>query len=94
MELLFGETGLGYSLGRVHINSCDFSVESYTFDDVDGDFELDEFDVGVHHDAASGMIEMALRATSVLKQAWGDENDSDSTDGISYVRFSLVHLPG
>ena len=29
--------GHGYTLGRVPINSCDFSPASYTFDDVDGD---------------------------------------------------------
>ena len=27
----------GYVLGRTHINSCDFSLDSYTFDDHDGD---------------------------------------------------------
>jgi glucosylceramidase len=73
MELLFGETGLGYSLGRVHINSCDFSVESYSFDDVDGDFKLHAFDTGVNHDVRSGMVDMALRATAVFRQGWGNE---------------------
>jgi glucosylceramidase len=34
------EGGLGYTLGRVPINSCDFSVESYTFDDVEGDVRM------------------------------------------------------
>ena len=29
VELYFGVTGIGYTLGRVHINSCDFSVDSY-----------------------------------------------------------------
>ena len=83
MELLFGETGLGYRLGRVHINSCDFSLKSYSFDETDGDFHLKDFDVGVHHDAATGMVDMALRATSVLKAAWGQQESSDpnSEDG-------------
>ena len=27
----------GYTLGRTHINSCDFSISSYSFDDHDGD---------------------------------------------------------
>ena len=27
----------GYVLGRTHINSCDFSIGSYSFDDTDGD---------------------------------------------------------
>lgn len=70
MELLFGRSGLGYSIGRVHINSCDFSVKSYSFDETEDDFDLKDFDVGVQHDARSGMIDMALRATSLHREAW------------------------
>jgi len=36
--------GIGYSLGRTHINSCDFSSESYTYVK-DGDTELSSFDI-------------------------------------------------
>jgi glucosylceramidase len=46
-----GEEGIGYTLGRVHINSCDFSVNSYSFDDVPEDFELQYFDDELGHDA-------------------------------------------
>ena len=70
MELLFGQSGLGYSIGRVPINSCDFSVQSYSFDETDHDFTLSQFDMGVHHDVESGMVDMALRATSVFQHAW------------------------
>mmetsp|Transcript_12085 Transcript_12085/g.33429 ORF Transcript_12085/g.33429 Transcript_12085/m.33429 type:complete len:863 (+) Transcript_12085:200-2788(+) len=80
LELLFGKSGLGYSIGRVHMNSCDFSVKSYSFDEVDGDFDLKHFDIGVHHDVESGMVEMAKRATSTCKEAWGS---SDGEDGES-----------
>ena len=80
IELLFGATGLGYALGRVHINSCDFSVKSYSFDDVNGDFELEHFDMGVHHDVQSGMVDMALRASSVLKQAWSSSNEEEDDE--------------
>jgi len=38
------DTGLGYSLGRVHIHSCDFALENYTYVD-DGDEELETFDI-------------------------------------------------
>ena len=80
MDLLFGKSGLGYSIGRIHINSCDFSVASYSFDDVDGDFDLEEFDMDVKHDVQSGMVDMALRATSIAKAAWGDSaDDADDT---------------
>lgn len=38
------QEGIGYSLGRTHINSCDFSSESYTYV-VDGDVALKSFSV-------------------------------------------------
>ena len=77
MELLYGKSGLGYSLGRVHINSCDFSVEPNTFDDTDGDFELKDFDIRVHHDVKVGMVDMMLRGTSVFREAWSSEDGVD-----------------
>src|SRR5271154_2958882 len=36
--------GIGYTLGRTHINSCDFSSESYTYVK-DGDTQLNSFDI-------------------------------------------------
>lgn len=38
------QNGIGYSLGRTHINSCDFSSENYTYVK-DGDKELSSFNV-------------------------------------------------
>jgi glucosylceramidase len=38
------QNGIGYSLGRTHIHSCDFSSESYTYVK-DGDKELNSFDI-------------------------------------------------
>lgn len=40
LEAYFGENGIGYSVGRIHINSCDFSLSSYSFDDIEGDYEV------------------------------------------------------
>lgn len=37
--------GLGYNLCRTHINSCDFSLGNYSYDDVDGDVELRHFTI-------------------------------------------------
>ena len=39
------EEGLGYSLGRTHIHSCDFSSESYAYSEVNGDKELSRFTI-------------------------------------------------
>jgi hypothetical protein len=81
MELFFGKSGLGYSVGRVHINSCDFSVSSYSFDETDGDFELKHFDVNVTHDAQpDGMIDMVLKATAVFREAWGPTTTTITSD--------------
>jgi len=79
MELLFGKTGIGYSIGRVPLNSCDFSVESYSFDEVNDDFDLKHFDTNVTHDAQKdGMIDMILRATSVFNEAWKDTQETNT----------------
>ena len=45
------EKGIGYSLGRTTIHSCDFSSESYTYDDVAGDVALSH--VSIAHDRAA-----------------------------------------
>jgi glucosylceramidase len=52
LELYFGRSGLKYTMGRIHINSCDFSPESYSFDEVKGDYDLRYFDREVTHDEA------------------------------------------
>lgn len=39
------ETGIGYSLCRIPINSCDFSSASHSYDEVDGDVELKHFSI-------------------------------------------------
>ena len=60
--------GHGYTLGRVPINSCDFSPASYTFDDVAGDTELKHFDNDVKHDVDVGMIPMIQKAQEKVKE--------------------------
>lgn len=51
LDLCFSTvSGLGYTLGRIHINSCDFSSQSYSFDDVKDDYDLQYFDHNVTHD--------------------------------------------
>jgi hypothetical protein len=52
IDLYFGFGGIGLSLGRIHINSCDFSLSSYSFDELKDDFELQFFDIEVTHDNA------------------------------------------
>ena len=40
LEAYYGPTGHRYTLGRVPINSCDFSLDSYNYDDVPDDCSL------------------------------------------------------
>mmetsp|Transcript_102891 Transcript_102891/g.276405 ORF Transcript_102891/g.276405 Transcript_102891/m.276405 type:complete len:507 (-) Transcript_102891:160-1680(-) len=72
LDLYFGPYGIGYTLGRVHMNSCDFSPKSYSFDDVDGDFSLAHFDNGVSHDTEV-MIPLILAAQDKVREANGAE---------------------
>ena len=73
MELLFGRSGLGYTLGRVHMNSCDFCIKSYDFDSQDQDFLLNSFDMSVKHDVDSGMIDMMYTANEYVMKAWPND---------------------
>ncbi len=39
------DKGIGYTLCRTHINSCDFSLGNYAYNEVPGDMELKHFDI-------------------------------------------------
>lgn len=52
LDAYFGPSGIEYSVGRIPMGSCDFSVEQYSFDDVPGDYNLTHFDDGVEKDTA------------------------------------------
>jgi glucosylceramidase len=41
--LLQETLGIGYTIGRTPIGSCDFSTHVYSYDDVSGDFALENF---------------------------------------------------
>ncbi|CAM9603532.1 unnamed protein product, partial [Discosporangium mesarthrocarpum] len=44
MDAYFGPSGIEYTMGRIPMGSCDFSVEQYSFDDHSGDYKLKDFD--------------------------------------------------
>lgn len=44
IEAYFGETGLRYNIGRIHMNSCDFALGNYTYVK-EGDDKLETFDI-------------------------------------------------
>jgi len=75
--------GIGYSLGRTHIHSCDFSSDSYTYVQ-DGDTNLDTFNIS--HDlkyrvpfikaalATAGKDHLTLFASPWSPPAWMKDN--------------------
>jgi O-glycosyl hydrolase len=67
IDTYFGDQGIGLTMGRIHINSCDFSPMSYTFDDVADDYELKHFDMGVAHDQET-MIPFVKRAKAAIER--------------------------
>lgn len=62
------EGGNGYTLGRVPMGSTDFSPQSYNFDNVSGDTNLENFNIW--HDEESGMLPM-IRAAQDLVEGRG-----------------------
>jgi glucosylceramidase len=67
VEAYYGNKGNKYTIGRIHMNSCDFSPKSYSFDDVADDFDLIHFDSKVSHDNLT-MIPFAQRAAKKAAQ--------------------------
>jgi len=55
------QDGIGYSLGRTHINSCDFSSGSYTYVK-DGDAKLESFDISHDKTYRMPLIKKAIEA--------------------------------
>jgi glucosylceramidase len=51
--------GLGYTLCRTHINSCDFSLGNYAYNEVPDDFALEQFDISRDQQALIPMIQRA-----------------------------------
>jgi len=78
------QKGIGYTLGRTHIHSCDFSSESYTYVK-DGDKQLDSFNIS--HDlkyrvpftkevlASAGKDHFTLFASPWSPPAWMKDNN-------------------
>lgn len=67
------EKGLGYSIGRVHIHSCDFALENYTYVE-DYDTELKSFDISRDRKWIIPLIKDAMKTRgediSLLASPW------------------------
>jgi glucosylceramidase len=76
IDLYFGDSGIGYSMGRVHINSCDFGLGTYSYDDVENDYKLEFFEYEVLHDRKwlipfiKTALEASKRPIKILASPW------------------------
>lgn len=61
------DEGLGYSFCRTHINSCDFSLENYTYDDIPGDTDLTHFTIERDKKTLIPMIKRAMEYVPEMK---------------------------
>lgn len=60
LDAYFGPKGAEYTVGRIPMGSCDFSVDQYSFDDVPGDYNLTHFDTGVTKDTVQRVSHIPL----------------------------------
>lgn len=62
IKAYYSEEGLNYNLGRVHINSCDFSLNNYTYVK-ENDEDLSTFDISVENKYVIPMIKKAYEVS-------------------------------
>ena len=69
LDMYFSDSGLKYNMARLPIGSCDFSLENYNYDSVDGDVNLTHF--SIDHDKQN-IIPFIKKANST-RQKWTNE---------------------
>ena len=62
IERVFGKTGVGLSIGRIHCGSSDYSRRFYTYDDVVGDTKLEHFSIDPDRAEVIPVIREAMKA--------------------------------
>lgn len=74
LEAYFSEKGANYSLTRTHINSCDFSLYQYAYNNVPGDVELKTFDISEDQKALIPIIKEAQKISKngfkIISSPW------------------------
>lgn len=61
IDMYFSTSGLQYSMGRLPIGSCDFSVSPYVYDNVTGDAKLEQFSIDHDRDKIIPLIKRAIQ---------------------------------
>ena len=67
LEDLFTPEGMGLTMARMPVGANDFSVDFYSYDDVDGDFALDRFSIDRDREALLPFIRAARAVNPALK---------------------------
>lgn len=90
LDAYFGPTGIEYSVGRIPMGSCDFSVEQYSFDDVPGDYNMSYFDDGVEKDTVQRVSRREGGGGGVLLPSLDSGYAGNGARGVEIIPF----LPG
>ena len=61
LKAYFSDNGAAYSMARTHMNSCDFSLDHYSYSPIPGDKELKYFSIDEDRKDLIPMIKDALR---------------------------------
>lgn len=74
IDAYFGNDGARYSLTRTHMNSCDFSLDHYSYAPVADDMLLENFSVKEDQDDIIPMIQEAMAASTdgfkIISSPW------------------------
>lgn len=65
IQSYYGPTGIGYSLARIPIASCDFSTREYSYVEREGDFQLESFSLAPED---SQKIKWTVRARDLVEK--------------------------
>jgi len=82
----FSQAGLNYNLGRIHMNSCDFSLNNYTYIE-ENDNELKTFDISHDEKLIIPFIKKAMAENSLefLMSPWSPspfmKNNNEMNNG-------------
>ncbi|KAG6947980.1 hypothetical protein JG687_00015763 [Phytophthora cactorum] len=68
LDQYFSENGLQYNLGRVSIGSNDFSTSIYSYNDVEGDLEMENFSIDVDKAPNSHKLELIQRVLNMTSR--------------------------
>ena len=70
LAMYYSESGIGYNMARLPIGSCDFSLSTYTYDDVKGDSNLTKFTIEHDQELIIPLIKRAMET----RQQWTNES--------------------